>query len=60
MRLQQVRTYATVPPTGPGLGVELNHDVVLAHPYMTGGRLHLEMTQTPLDSNNSRLARELD
>jgi 2-dehydro-3-deoxyphosphogalactonate aldolase len=49
-----------VPPTGPGLGVELNHDVVLGHPYTTGGRLHLEMTQTPLDSNNSRLARELD
>ena len=49
-----------VPPTGPGLGVELNHDVVVAHPYTTGGRLHLEMTQTPLDSNNSRLARELE
>jgi len=49
-----------MPPTGPGLGVELNHDVVEAHPYTTGGRLHLEMTQTPLDSNNSRLAQELE
>jgi 2-dehydro-3-deoxyphosphogalactonate aldolase len=49
-----------MPPTGPGLGVELNHDIVLANPYTTGGRLHLEMTQTPLDSNNSRLAQELD
>lgn len=49
-----------IPPTGPGLGVELNHDALLAHPYTTGGRLHLEMTQTPLDSNNSRLAHELD
>jgi 2-dehydro-3-deoxyphosphogalactonate aldolase len=33
-----------IPPTEPGLGVELNEDVALAHPY-TGDRLHLEMTE---------------
>ena len=48
------------PPKDPGLGVELNHEALSAHPYSTGGRLHLEMTQTALSSNNSRLARELD
>jgi galactonate dehydratase len=40
------------PPTEPGLGLELNDAVIAAHPYSTGGRLHLEVTQTPLDSNN--------
>ena len=49
-----------LPPTKPGLGIELNHDVINDHPYETGGRLHLEMTQTPLDSNNTRLSSELD
>ena len=49
-----------LPPREPGLGVHLNHDVLADHPYDTGGRLHLEMSQTPLDSNNSRLASELD
>jgi 2-dehydro-3-deoxyphosphogalactonate aldolase len=33
-----------IPPTEPGLGVELNEDVALAHPY-EGDRLHLEMTE---------------
>ena len=47
-------------PTAPGLGVELNEEVIAAHPYTTGGRLHLEMTQTPLDSANTRLTSELD
>jgi galactonate dehydratase len=37
-----------IPPTEPGLGVELNEDVALAHPY-TGDRLHLEMTNTPVN-----------
>ncbi len=32
-------------PVEPGLGMELNEDVALAHPY-TGDRLHLEMTNT--------------
>lgn len=32
-----------IPPTEPGLGVELDEDVARAHPY-TGSNLHLEMT----------------
>ena len=36
-----------IPPTEPGLGVELNEDVLRAHPY-TGKALHLEMGQTPV------------
>ena len=35
-----------IPPTAPGLGVELNEAVALAHPY-TGDELHLEMRETP-------------
>jgi len=35
-----------IPPTEPGLGVELNEEVALAHPY-TGTALHLDMTQDP-------------
>jgi galactonate dehydratase len=30
-----------IPPTGPGLGIELDEAVALAHPY-TGAHLHLE------------------
>ena len=36
-----------IPPTAPGLGVELDEDVALANPY-TGTMLHLEMTQHPV------------
>jgi galactonate dehydratase len=36
-----------VPPTRPGLGVELDEEVALAHPY-TGNRLHLEMADRPI------------
>ena len=36
-----------IPPTAPGLGVDLNEDVALANPY-TGTMLHLEMTQHPV------------
>ncbi len=36
-----------IPPTAPGLGVELNEVVALANPY-TGSMLHLEMTQSPV------------
>lgn len=36
-----------IPPTAPGLGVELNEDVALANPYR-GTMLHLEMTQHPV------------
>jgi 2-dehydro-3-deoxyphosphogalactonate aldolase len=35
-----------IPPTEPGLGVELNEEVALDHPY-TGTALHLDMTQDP-------------
>ena len=48
-----------LPPTEPGLGLELNEDVVLAHPYTTGGRLHLEMCQVPLPSDNAKIITEL-
>jgi galactonate dehydratase len=36
-----------IPPTAPGLGVELNELVARANPY-TGTMLHLEMTQHPV------------
>jgi len=35
-----------IPPTGPGLGVELDEEVAARHPY-TGTRLHLEMLDEP-------------
>ncbi|MFM9136601.1 MAG: mandelate racemase/muconate lactonizing enzyme family protein [Actinomycetota bacterium] len=35
-----------IPPTEPGLGVELNEDVANAHPY-EGTALHLEMSEQP-------------
>ena len=36
-----------LPPTEPGLGVELNEEVALRHPY-TDTRLHLEMADRPI------------
>ena len=36
-----------VPPTAPGLGVELDEVVALAHPY-SGSELHLEMSERPI------------
>ena len=36
-----------IPPTEPGLGVELNEEVLARHPYR-GQALHLEMGATPL------------
>ena len=36
-----------IPPTAPGLGVELDESVALAHPYHGDG-LHLEMANRPL------------
>ena len=36
-----------IPPTAPGLGVELNEAVALAHPY-EGKHLHLEMVEEPI------------
>ena len=35
-----------VPPTAPGIGVELNEEVAESHPY-TGKHLHLEMQNEP-------------
>jgi L-alanine-DL-glutamate epimerase-like enolase superfamily enzyme len=37
-----------IPPKAPGLGVELNEAEALAHPYPVDGRLHLEMTESPV------------
>ena len=48
------RMATSSPPTEPGLGIELDEEAVLAHPYETGGRLHLEMCQTPLPSDNAK------
>ena len=36
-----------IPPSDPGLGVELDEEVALAHPY-TGDKLHLEMVDRPV------------
>jgi galactonate dehydratase len=36
-----------IPPTDPGLGIELNEAVARAHPY-TGSMLHLEMAGKPI------------
>ena len=36
-----------IPPTKPGLGVELNEEVAAAHPY-TGKKLHIEMYDRPV------------
>ncbi len=47
-------------PQEPGLGIELNQAVVEAHPYTPGGRLHLEMCQSVLDSNNQLTIGELE
>ena len=46
-------------PTEPGLGIELNVETILSHPYSSGGRLHLEMCNTPLDSNNQKKITDL-
>src|ERR1700732_2471911 len=37
-----------IPPTSPGLGVELDEAVALANPYPTDGNIHLEMIDRPL------------
>jgi galactonate dehydratase len=35
-----------IPPTEPGLGIELDEDVIAAHPF-SGDKLHLEMSDEP-------------
>ena len=37
-----------IPPTSPGLGVELNEEVARAHAYVEDSPLHLEMIDRPL------------
>ena len=49
-----------IAPTEPGLGIELNEETVLANPYETGGRLHLEMCQVSLSSDNQKTISEID
>ena len=49
-----------LPPSAPGLGLELDVAAVEAAPYTPGGRLHLEMCQTPLDSNNRKTISEIE
>ncbi|WP_309753413.1 mandelate racemase/muconate lactonizing enzyme family protein [Novosphingobium sp.] len=44
MQFEQGRV---IPPTAPGLGIELNEAVARAQPY-TGDMLHLDMTQHPV------------
>ncbi len=41
-------------PTAPGLGISLNEDIARAHPY-TGGKLHLEMQEAPIDWHNGNI-----
>jgi 2-dehydro-3-deoxyphosphogalactonate aldolase len=47
-------------PGEPGLGIVLNETVVESHPYISGGRLHLEMCQAVLDSNNQKTITEIE
>ncbi len=47
-------------PTDAGLGIELNLDVIQKHSYKSGGRLHLEMCQTPLPSDNIKTIDQLE
>ncbi|GAB7539866.1 mandelate racemase/muconate lactonizing enzyme family protein [Burkholderia sp. 3C] len=41
-----------IPSNEPGLGIELNMDVVRAHTPYTGKRLHLQMAAQPADVND--------
>ncbi|WP_321878310.1 mandelate racemase/muconate lactonizing enzyme family protein [Paraburkholderia bannensis] len=46
-----------IPSKAPGLGVELNMDVVRAHTPYTGKRLHLQMASQPADVRDTAPAR---
>lgn len=48
-----------LPTDRPGLGVELNLETVAANPYRPDRPLHLNMTNTPLPSDNTRTVDEL-
>jgi len=43
----------TVVPTAPGLGVELDEEVLAANRY-EGDQLHIEMVDSPVDHNDPR------
>jgi len=47
-------------PDAPGLGIELDEQQLEAHPYQSGGRLHLEMCQAPLASDNQKIITEIE
>ena len=47
-------------PDQPGLGIELNEKILEQNPYTSGGRLHLEMCQTALGSNNQKTISEIE
>ena len=49
----QVQDGHMIVPTAPGLGVELDEAVALAHPY-EGDKLHLEMAQEPFLAQKHR------
>ena len=49
----QVEDGQIIVPTQPGLGVELDESVALAHPY-DGDKLHLEMAQEPFSAHKHR------
>lgn len=40
------------PPTGPGLGIDVDEELARAHPY-TGTALHLQMQEAPCDYQNA-------
>jgi L-alanine-DL-glutamate epimerase-like enolase superfamily enzyme len=43
-----------LPPRGPGLGIDVDEALALAHPYRGSG-LHLEMQEAPCDYQNGNL-----
>lgn len=45
-----------IPPTAPGLGIEVNWDVAEANSPYTGTRLHLQMQPEPFDIHDSGVA----
>jgi len=47
-------------PIEPGLGIELDEKALEANPYTSGGRLHLEMCQTALSSDNQKIITEIE
>ncbi len=47
-------------PEAAGLGIELNEAAIEAQPYVSGGRLHLDMCQTPLSSDNQYIITDIE